>query len=81
MPSAGSSLTRPKQLSNLCGNSVLDLAVDGTELLVEGLLGILDDAADTVLDSVLDSAASLVATASKDLGVVGGTTTVPGEEL
>lgn len=81
MPSAGSSLTRPEQLSNLCGNSVLDLAVDGTELLVEGLLGILNDAANTVLDSVLDAAAGLVATTGNNLGVVGGTTTVPGEEL
>lgn len=48
---------------------------------MEGLLGILDDGADTVLDSVLDAAVGLVATLGDDLAVVGGTTTVPGEEL
>lgn len=48
---------------------------------MESLLGILDDATDAILDSILDGAANLVATASKDLSVVGGTTTVPGQKL
>lgn len=81
MPRAGFVADKTLAVSNLCGNSILDLAVDGTELLVEGFLGILNDAADAVLDSVLDAAADLVATAGDDVGVVGGTTTVPGEEL
>ena len=58
----------------------MDLAVDSTQLLVEKLLSIADDLADTVLDLVADTA-DLVSTLGDNLGVVGRTTTVPGKQL
>ena len=49
---------------------------------MEGLLGAVDDAANALIDSgLLSLDTSLVATLGNDLGVVGGTTTVPGEKL
>lgn len=56
----------------------MNLAVDSTQLLVEKLLSITDDLADTVLDLVFTG---LVATLGDDVGVVRGTTTVPGKQL
>jgi hypothetical protein len=78
------SQTGPEQASNLCRNSILDLAVDSTHLPVDGLLSLLNDVVDAVLnivDAVLDIDAGLVTTIGKDLGVVGRTTTVPGQKL
>jgi len=49
---------------------------------VEGLLSVVDDAANALIDSgLLSLDTSLVATLGNDLGVVGGTTTVPGEKV
>ena len=47
---------------------------------MEGLLGVVDDVANAILDSGL-SIVSLVTTVGKDLSVVGGATTVPGQKL
>lgn len=44
------------------------------------LLSVVDEVVDALLE-ILDSGTGLVATLSDDLGVVGVTTTVPGEEL
>lgn len=66
----------------LCRDSILDLAVDSAELLVEGLLSLIDDAANALIDSgLLSRDTSLVTTSGKDLSVIGGTTTVPGKKL
>jgi hypothetical protein len=69
--------------STLDDNSLLDLAVDGTELLVDNLLRLVDKTADAALNVLGGGAgrAGLVATLGEDLGVVGRATTVPGEEL
>ena len=77
------SQTGPGPRSTLDDNCLLDLAVDGTELLIDDLLGLVDETADASLN-IFDSGASgagLVATLGEDLSVVGGATTVPGEEL
>lgn len=71
---------RPDQLSILIDDSILDLAVDGTELVVQHLLGVLDDAANAVLH-VLNGRTSLVTALGDDLSVVGRATAVPGKEL
>lgn len=73
-------------LSTLSADSVLDLAVDGTELVAQDLLLLGQDflnLADELVKAVLDGTggSSLVATLGEDLGVVGRTTTVPSEEL
>lgn len=72
---------RPAHLSTLSDNSVLDLAVDGAELAVQHLLGLVGNAAEAVLDVLQNGRASLVAAVGEDLGVVGRATTVPGKEL
>lgn len=75
-------LTDPQQPSNLCRDSILDLAVDSAELLVEGLLRVIDDAANALIKSgLLSRDTSLVPTFGKDLGVIGGTATVPSQKL
>lgn len=66
-------------LSTLSRNSVLDLAVDSTHLLVEGLLSVTEQFLETLLNTSLGG--NLVATLRNNLRVVGRTTTVPGEEL
>ena len=48
---------------------------------MEGLLSVIDDVANALLDSGLGIGTNLVTTFGKDLGVVGGTTTVPGQKL
>lgn len=49
---------------------------------MEGLLGAVDDAANALIDSgLLSLDTSFVTTFGNNLGVVGGTTTVPGEKL
>lgn len=49
---------------------------------MEGLLGAVDDAANALIDSgLLSLDTSLVTTFGNNLGVVGGTTTIPGEKL
>lgn len=82
----GPSQTGLDQLSTLSADSVLDLAVDGTELVAQDLLLLGQDflnLADKLIQTVLDGTGStgLVAALGKDLGVVGRTTAVPGEEL
>lgn len=69
--------------STLDDNSLLDLAVNGTELLVDNLLRLVDETADAALNVLGGGAggAGLVATLGENLGVVGRATTVPGEEL
>lgn len=47
---------------------------------MEGLLSAVNDAANAILNSGL-SIASLVTTLGKDLSVIGGATTVPGQKL
>jgi hypothetical protein len=47
---------------------------------VKGLLSAVDDAANAILDGGL-SIVSLVTTIGKDLSVIGGATTVPGQKL
>ena len=47
---------------------------------MHNLLGVVDELVDVVLE-VLDGGTSLVATLGDNLGVVGGTTTVPGQKL
>jgi hypothetical protein len=64
---------------NLHDDSVLNLAVDSTELLSE-LLGLVDEIIKLVLKLVLEGS-NLVSTLGNDLTVVGGATTVPGKEL
>ena len=71
---------------SLSANSVLDLAVDSTELVAQDLLLLGNhflDLANKLIEVLLHGlgSTSLVATLGNDLGVVGGTTTVPGEEL
>jgi len=66
--------------STLSGNSVLDLAVDSAKLLVHDLLGVVDKVVDVLLD-VINGSTGLVATLGDNVGVVGRTTTVPGEKL
>lgn len=73
-------------MSTLSADSVLDLAVDGTELVAQDLLLLGQDflnLADELIETVLDGTggASLVSALGEDLGVVGRATTVPGEEL
>ena len=63
---------------HLCNNGILDLTVDSSKLLSEQLLGLVDQPVKAVLNVVT---AGLVATLGDDLGVVAGTTTVPGEKL
>lgn len=78
------SLTGPKQASNLCRNSILDLAVDSTHLPLDGVLSLLNDVVNTVLnivDAVFDIDAGLVTAIGNDLGVVGRASTVPGQKL
>jgi hypothetical protein len=48
---------------------------------VKGLLSVIDDVANALLDSGLGIGTNLVTTLGNDLGVVGGTTTVPGQKL
>lgn len=49
---------------------------------MEGLLSVVDDAANALIDSgLLSLDTSLVTTFGNNLGVVGGTTTIPGEKL
>lgn len=66
--------------SDLCDNGILNLAVDGTKLLGEQLFGLVNQTLNAVLDAVLGRR-DLVATAANNVGVVLGTTTVPGKEL
>lgn len=47
---------------------------------MEGLLSLIDDATNALVDSGL-SLVSLVTTIGKDLSEIGGTTTVPGQKL
>jgi hypothetical protein len=73
-------------VSTLSADSVLDLAVDGTELVAQDLLLLGQDFLDLayeLVETVLDGtgSTSLVAALGEDLGVVGRTTTVPGKEL
>lgn len=82
----GPSQTGLDHLSTLSADSVLDLAVDGTKLMAQNLLLLGQDflnLADKLIETVLDGtgSTSLVPTLGEDLGVVGRTTTVPGEEL
>lgn len=56
--------------STLDNDSLLDLTVDGAELLVHDLLGLVDETADAGLH-ILDSGAGLVAALGEDVGVVG----------
>lgn len=58
-------------MSTLSDNSVLDLAVDGAELAVQHLLGLVGNAAEAVLDVLENGRAGLVAALGEDLGVVG----------
>lgn len=60
---------------SLHNDSVLDLAVDGAELLSE-LLGLVHDTGKLLLEG-----SDLVSTLGDDLAVVGRATTVPGEDL
>lgn len=75
-----SDLSLESTSSDLCDDGILDLAVDGTKLLGEQLFGLVNETLNTVLDAVLGRG-DLVATAANDVGVVLGTTTVPGKEL
>jgi hypothetical protein len=82
----GPSQTEPDHLSTLSADSVLDLAVDGTELVAQDLLLLGQDflnLADKLIETVLDGTGKtgLVTALGEDVGVVGRTTTVPGEEL
>lgn len=56
--------------STLDDNSLPDLAVDGAELLVHDLLGLVEETADAVLH-VLDGDTGLVAALGENLSVVG----------
>lgn len=71
----------PDVLSTLGGDSVLDLAVNGTKLAVERLLGLVDDAKDAVLYILGNGRTGLVAAVGDNLAVVGRASTVPGKEL
>lgn len=62
--------------SDLCDNGILDVAVDGTKFQVHDLLGFDDQFVNLVADGL-----GLVTTLGNDVGVVGGATTVPGEDL
>lgn len=82
----GLSQTDLGHVYTLSAHSVLELAVDGTELVAQDLLllgqnflNLADDLVQAVLDG--DGGSGLVTTLGEDLGVVGGTTTVPSEEL
>lgn len=63
---------------NLCNSSILNLAVDRTKLLSEHLLSLVNESLEAVLDR---GSPGLVATLGDNLGIVGGTTAVPGKEL
>lgn len=67
-------------MSTLSDDSVLDLAVDGAKLLVQDLLGLVDETSDAVLN-ILNKGTGLVAALSEDLRVIRRATAVPGEEL
>lgn len=72
---------RPDVLSTLGGNGILDLAVNGTKLAVERLLGLVDNAKDAVLHILGNDRTGLVTAVGDNVAVVGRATTVPGEEL
>jgi hypothetical protein len=55
----------------------MDLAVDGTKLLGEQFLGLVNE----TLEAILDGGSDLVAAICNDVGVVGRPTAVPGKEL
>jgi len=67
------------QAADLSNKSILDLAVDGTELLGE-FLGLVDHLVKGHLSRGM-LGRSVVATLGDDVTVVGGTTAVPGKEL
>ena len=65
-----------QSIPHLCNHGILDLAVDGAELLGEELLSLLNKTIEAVLVG-----GNLVATLRNDVAVVVGTPAVPGEEL
>lgn len=62
---------------HLCDSSIMNLAVDGTKLLGEEFLSLVNK----TIEAILDGGSDLVAAVCNDVGVVGRTTTVPGKEL
>lgn len=58
-------------MSTLNDDSVLYLAVDGAELAVQHLLGLVGNAAETILDVLENGRGGLVAALGEDIGVVG----------